>query len=315
MNERRNIIIVLIALALGLAAVYIANAYLSGVERQTEQTAEDNRRVQIAVARVPLNYGEAITVDKVRMAAWPASSLPPGAFQDLQALTQTGDKQRVVLRPVAVGEPLLSSKVSGEGGRASISAILPENKRAVAVRINDVAGVAGFVLPGDTVDVMITRTLPEEEGGNNRNNQITDLLLQGKRVIAVDQNASDTADQPQVGKTVTLEVDPIEAQKLALGGQIGTLSLALRNVADKDPPLLATVSLDDLRADLFPGGIRPTSGAVPRYTGGSSGGATIRRRVRRSGGTSRPRPSPTVAVQVGKGTEVTTVEVKRHGGN
>jgi len=166
---------------------------------------------------------------------------------------------RVALRPMAANEPILRSKISGEGGRAAISAVLDPTKRAVAVRLSDVAGVGGFVLPGDVVDVLVTRT-PMNPNGNSQ--QITDILLQKVRVIAIDQDASDSTDKPAIGKTATLEVAQVDAQKLALAQQVGQLSLALVNPASETSPTVETVSTNDLRDGAYVGGY---SDAAPRF--------------------------------------------------
>ena len=92
-------------------------------------------------------------------------------------------KKRVALLPIALNEPILDDKISAVGEGASIAALLPDGMRAASVRINDVSGVAGFIQPNDTVDVLITRTPP------NTNMQVTDVLLQNARVIAIDQQA------------------------------------------------------------------------------------------------------------------------------
>ena len=115
--------------------------------------------------------------------------------------------------------------------------------RAAAVRINDVSGVAGFVQPMDTVDVLITRQMP---GANA--NQVTDVLLQAVKVIAIDQNAQGADGKPVLARTATLEVNPIDAQKLALAQNVGSLSLVLRKPGeDQDLGRVATVSMNDLR--------------------------------------------------------------------
>ncbi len=111
---------------------------------------------------------------------------------------------------------MLASKISGEGQGASIAALLPEGMRAATVRINDVSGVAGFVQPNDSVDVLITRTPP---GGQPT--QLTDVLLQNVRVIAIDQEAKNRDGTPKLARTATFEVTPIDAQKLALAQQVG----------------------------------------------------------------------------------------------
>src|SRR5688500_16627235 len=169
MMRRQTLIALGIAVLLGLFAVYLANSFLTRTEQKATVTPQGLSKV--AVAAVPLDYGVEITPDKIRFADYPVASIPPGSFRNISELLPAG-KRRVALRPMLVNEPILASKVSGEGQGASIAALLPDGKRAAAVRINDVSGVAGFVQPNDSVDVLITRQLP---GGDS---QVTDVLLQ-----------------------------------------------------------------------------------------------------------------------------------------
>jgi len=252
----QGLIILGVAILIGLAAVFLANSYLGRVEQQQTTTAQG--MVKVAVASVPLDFGAPITPDKVRLVDWPANSLPEGTFSSIPQLLPM-NHTRVALRPMAANEPILRSKISGEGGRAAISAVLDPTKRAVAVRLSDVAGVGGFVLPGDVVDVLVTRT-PMNPNGNSQ--QITDILLQKVRVIAIDQDASDSTDKPAIGKTATLEVAQVDAQKLALAQQVGQLSLALVNPASETSPTVETVSTNDLRDGAYVGGY---SDAAPRF--------------------------------------------------
>jgi pilus assembly protein CpaB len=177
----------------------------------------------------------------VRYVDWPNWSVPEGTFTSDAQLLPMG-KQRLVLRPMAVNEPILNSKLSGEGGRATIAAMLRPDMRAFAVRVSEVSGVAGFVLPGDVVDVLVTRTLTD-----SNSQQITDVLLQNVRVVAIDQDANDGKSDPRIGKTATLEVSQADAQKLALAQQIGSLSLALKKPSDQTSAAVRTVGTQDLR--------------------------------------------------------------------
>jgi len=293
----RNFIVIAVALVLGAFAVFLANSYFSGLERRNEQVAEDLSLVPVVAARVPLAYGDALTPEKLRIVQWPAASVPPGAFKDIRQVTADPQGARVALRPIEAGVPVLAPMLTGPGGRAVISATLPIDKRAVAIRVNDVSGVAGFILPGDSVDVLLTRQPMNADG---RDEQITDTIVENVRVVAADQNASDASKDPQVSKTVTLEVDPEQAQKLALAGQIGQLSLALRNAANREAAEARTVGI----ADLSPGGAyAPPS--RPNYTY-----APVRR-------ASAPFPSRPAApsVIVGKGLQISSVEVSRDAGN
>jgi pilus assembly protein CpaB len=298
MGGRRNILILLVALLMGAVAVYIANAYFSGVEQRNEKIAEDLNLSTIVAARVPLNYGDQVTADKLKVVQWPASSVPAGSFTDIRALLSDPSGPRVVLRPIEAGVPLLAPMLSGAGGRAVISAVLPRDKRAVAIRINDVSGVAGFVAPGDSVDLLLTRNPPA--AANMPAEPITDTIIDNLRVIAIDQNANDASKDPQVGRTVTLEVDAVQAQKIALAGQIGTLSLALRNAANREPSDTKTITVADLGSGNYPYySPPPVMQAAPVYRPGPSA----------------PRAAPArpsgPSVIVGKGLTVTNVEVSR----
>ncbi|RST29699.1 Flp pilus assembly protein CpaB [Sphingomonas ginkgonis] len=268
MLRRQSLLALGVAVVLGLVAVYLANTFIAASARQSASAPLGTAKV--AVAGVPLDYGSPVTPDKVRFVDFPTASIPPGSFATAASL-MPGGKARVALRPMAINEPILASKVSGQGQGASLAALLPDGKRAAAVRINDVSGVAGFVQPNDSVDVLITR---QNQGVTAQ--QVTDVLLQNVRVIAIDQTAKDDNGQPKVGRTATLEVTPVDAQKLALGEQVGGLSLVLRKPgADQDIPGVQTVSLADLRYGLYgppaqaraiARPLRPRPAAAPRRT-------------------------------------------------
>jgi pilus assembly protein CpaB len=181
-------------------------------------------------------FGTPLGLQNLRLANWPADSVPAGAFTSLDALKGT----HVALRPIVAGEPVLASKISGTDGRATLSANLPVGKLAYAVPINDVSGVGGFVRPGDVVDVILTRPMPGA-GSSSSTDKMTDVVLQGVPVLGVDQVADEKDTKAATAKTATLEVDTLGAQKLALSIQLGALSLALRNVADQTAGPASTV--------------------------------------------------------------------------
>jgi pilus assembly protein CpaB len=289
MMNRQSLVALGVALVLGLVAVYLANVLLTGSEKRAEEATVGT--VKVAVAAVPLDYGVALTPEKVRFVNYPANSLPPGTYSQIQDVLPPG-KARIALRPMAVNEPILAGKISGTGQTASIASVLPPGMRAAAVRINDVSGVAGFVQPNDAVDVLVTR----QAGTDGR--QVTDILLQDARVIALDQNAKNADGTPNVARTATLEVSPLDAQKLALAQQAGSLSLVLRKPgAEENNPVVETVSLEDLRYSLY-GGARyaqanpATAQPIARsqVTLASAPASPPRRAVRRATAPARPRP-------------------------
>jgi pilus assembly protein CpaB len=283
MMSRQTLIALAGAIVLGLVAVYVANTYIVGAQRN----ARLRETTKVAVATAPLAYGTPITPDKVRFVDFPNASIPPGAFTTAQQLLPDG-KRRVALMPISVNEPILKDKISAEGQGASISALLPDGMRAATVRINDVSGVAGFIQPNDHVDVLITR----QAGGGDSN--ITDVLLQNIRVIAMGQNAKDSDGKPITARTATLEVNPIDAQKLALGEAAGSLSLVLRKPGDPNNPVVETVSTNDLRYNMY-GGARYPAPAVVGAFGGGVGGASANAMERAATRISTPRPARRVS--------------------
>jgi pilus assembly protein CpaB len=294
--KRQTLIALGVAIVLGLIAVLLANTYLSGRERQLASNQSNQGMVRVAVAALPLAYGNEITPDKVKFVAYPAASLPPGSYRTIAELLPEG-KKRVALRPIQVNQPLLAADLSGEGQGASIAALLPDGMRAATIRINDVSGVAGFVKPNDTVDVLITRQPIGIDG--SAGNQVTDVLLQNVRVIAMGQQAVGADGKPSPTNSTTLEVTPLDAQKLVLGQHLGQLSLSLRKPGEEQNiPKVETVSLDDLRYSYY-GSLPP--GTRPPVATAAASPAPVKR-------VSRPRP-PVVnrAVQAVKDTSTISV--------
>jgi pilus assembly protein CpaB len=262
MMSRQTLIALAGAIVLGLIAVFVANSYLNRAQKQ----AYAGGTTKIAVASSAMGFGTDITPEKVRFVDYPNTSIPPGSFTNAQQLMPAG-KRRVALMPIAVNEPILKDKISAEGEGASISALLPDGMRAATVRINDVSGVAGFIQPNDHVDVLITRQM----GGND--SDVTDVLLQNTRVIAMGQQAKDANGKPIPARTATLEVAPIDAQKLALGEAAGSLSLVLRKPGEPSNPVVETVSMADLRYNMYGGARYPAPAVVGSFGTGLGGAA------------------------------------------
>jgi pilus assembly protein CpaB len=228
-----TIVMIAFAVVFGLLAVFLANAWLNNRADEARRSLEASRKAAppartIVVARRPLHFGDVLGALSLREMEWPQDSLPAGAFSRIGDLTAT---KRIVLMPIGVNEAILASKITGPGERATLSALLHEGMKAVTVRVNDVEGVAGFVQPGDHVDVVLTR--PGEQ-----KTSVNDVIIQDVQVLAVDQLADSTNEKPVVVKAVTLEVDETGGQKLALASSVGTLSLLLRKAGEiaEDPP-------------------------------------------------------------------------------
>jgi pilus assembly protein CpaB len=236
-----TIVMIGFAVVFGLLAVFLANAWLNNrADEQMRNLAAQQKTAPathtIVVASRPLKFGDVLGTFSLREMPWPDNALPKGAFGRIGDLTAS---KRIVLTPIAVNEPILASKITGPGQRATLSAVLTDGMKAVTIRVNDVEDVAGFVLPGDHVDVLLTRP-------GDKKVSVNDVVLQNAPVLAVDQTADDTADKPSVVKAVTLEVDEIGGQKLALASVVGTLSLLLRKAGEADQQDMRQLTATDL---------------------------------------------------------------------
>ena len=236
-----TIIMIAFAAVFGLLAVFLAQAWLNSQAEMRARSLDAMKKplaVQtIVVAAKPLRFGAELGSMSLREIPWPEEAVPAGAFSKIVDLTSSG--RRVVLTPIEANEPVLASKITGSGQRATLSAMLGDGMKAVTIRVNDVEGVAGFVLPGDRVDVMLTRQ-------QDKNVAASDVVLQNVRVLAVDQVADERTDKPSVAKAVTLEVEVTSAQKLALAATVGTLSLALRKAGEAAAAATRRITLSDL---------------------------------------------------------------------
>jgi pilus assembly protein CpaB len=206
-----------IAMIAGLVAVVLAARWIQN---------QGGEKGSIAVANADIELGGRITPEMVRMTEWPEGSKPAGAFDDPAKLTG-----RVVLVAMQRGEPLTEGRLAPIGTKGGLSAVVPEGKRAMTVRVNDVVGVAGFALPGTYVDVMVN-TQDEGSQRGDRDHSISKIVLERILVLAVAQEADRDATKPKVVNAVTLEVTPKDAEMLDLARSVGTLSLVLRNQTD-----------------------------------------------------------------------------------
>jgi pilus assembly protein CpaB len=235
-----TIVMIGFAVVFGLLAVFVAQSWLnSQAEMRARNLDAQKKPLQmqtIVVAARPLRFGNELGPMSLREIAWPQGAVPAGAFSRIAELTSS---RRVVLTAIEANEPILASKITGSGQRATLSAVLADGMKAVTIRVNDVEGVAGFVLPGDRVDVVLTRQ-------QDKTVAAADVVLQNVRVLAVDQIADERTEKPSIAKAVTLEVEVTAAQKLALASTVGTLSLALRKAGESTPSSTRRITVSDL---------------------------------------------------------------------
>jgi pilus assembly protein CpaB len=233
-----SFIMLFLAIIFGSGAVFVTKLWLDG-QRSVTSPAEAGTlpTVTMVVAATPLRFGDKLSKDNLREIAWPNGELPNGAFSTRDDVLKEGE--RFVMTAVEANEPLLGWKITGPGQRATLSAVVEAGKKAVTIRVNDVLGVAGFVLPGDRVDILLTRAFRSADS-------YVDVLIQGVKVLAIDQLADERSDDPKIVKAVTLEVDTEQAQKLTLAANVGQLSLALRNAAQGESEATRRITSADL---------------------------------------------------------------------
>ena len=239
----RALVVLTLGLAMAGGSVGLAHAWLRNRQQGPNEAQAAMPKVELAsivVARADIPFGHELAGDLVRLQPWPKDALPVGAFTSLEELLGgTGAEPRRARRAIAPGEPVIAAKVSGFGDKVTIADVIDPTKRAVAIQVNDVTGVAGFITPGDKVDIVLTRRLENQD-------LRADTILQSITVRGVDQVADEDRAKPAVVRTVTVEVSPEEAQKLALAQQAGTLSLVLRNLSADQMVKIPTMRTSDL---------------------------------------------------------------------
>ncbi len=213
-----NLIILVVAIILGGIAAVLARNWLTSHVRSSQAGVGT-----IVVAAAPLTFGTQLSSENTAEIPWSKAALPAGAFANKQQLLIDG--RRMALASIARNEPILVGKITAPNEPATLSSMLEPGKRAVTVRVDDVRGVAGFIQPGDLVDVVLIRNEPEVF---RKNQSYSEVILQSAKVLAIDQITGERRETPTVAKAVTLEVSTADAQKILLATNIGRLSLILR---------------------------------------------------------------------------------------
>jgi pilus assembly protein CpaB len=253
-----SILVFVLALALAVVAGVLSMNWLEQQRKLAQPApAQPQQRIstKVVIAAAPMRFGAELSPANLKEVEWPSSAVPAGAFTSSAELLKSGDR-RIVLSAIEQNEPILKWKITGPGQRASLSALIDKDKKAVTIRVNDVLGVAGFVLPGDRVDIMLTRQ-HEVDDSRNKKKTFNDVVLQNIRVLGVDQLADDRTEKPSVVKAVTVEVSQTDAQRLALASSVGTLSLALRAAGDTASIAPRRVGVEDLGGEFEVAEVRP----------------------------------------------------------
>ncbi len=219
MFDKRLLAVIACAVVFGLFAALLVSRYLSGVKAQSKS---------VLAASVSIPMSTQITRDQLTVVHLPPDATPDGVFTSMERLVG-----RVTVTGISPREPVTEFKLAPEGSAAGLAAVISDGSRAMTVKVDDVVGVAGFVLPGAWVDIVAVID-PRETGSSQ--GPTSKIVLQHIKVLASDRNIEkqETGETTLIVKAVTLEVTPEEAEKLALAATEGKLQLVLRNSVDSD---------------------------------------------------------------------------------
>jgi pilus assembly protein CpaB len=221
MRNKRLVFVMFGAVVFGLIAAVSVSRYLSGSQAYAKNLNS------LVVAKVDIQPGEKIIAEQLQSVQFPANATPDGAFNSMDKLVG-----RVAVVQIAAREPVTDYKLAPEGSAGGLSAVIPEGYRAMTVKVDDVVGISGFVMPGALVDVVVVINPVE---ANGQQNPISKIVLQNIKVLANGQNIDRPKNdrEPESVKAVTLQVTPEQAEKLALASTEGKLQLVMRNSVDQ----------------------------------------------------------------------------------
>ena len=230
--NRARIVVLTIAIGAGGVAAYLA----SGSDSRpppTEPVAQ-LQTVDVLVAKSDIGLGQTITPNDMLWQSWPAATASNAFIRRNERPNATTELAGSIVRsPFIGGEPIREPKLIKANGSGFMAAILPAGMRAVSTEISPETGAGGFILPNDRVDVILTRREKNPDPRASADIVVPEIILSNIRVLAIDQAPKEKDGQNSVvGKTVTLELKPEQAPLLAAARQAGTLSLALRSIAD-----------------------------------------------------------------------------------
>ncbi|MEM9100003.1 MAG: Flp pilus assembly protein CpaB [Pseudomonadota bacterium] len=215
-----------IALA-GAGAFYAAQFFERYEAALAERKKSDLATTPVIVARIAMRFGHSIEKTDVQWAQWPTSSLPEGAFTDYESFVGDETERRTVIQSINIGEPVTSANATGLGETPRLAFQLDEGKRAFSFIINAQTAVAGFVQAGDRVDLLLTRRV--------NNQTVTQVFMHDVEIIAIDQETEAAQQGARVGRFATIQVDPVDVQRLTIAQTTGQFSLALRGVNEEKP--------------------------------------------------------------------------------
>lgn len=230
MFERRTMSLFLIAGILAMGAAFAANNWVLARKIVNQDLLDSDTQVVIATIEIP--YGQKVEEHHVNLMTMPKAVVPGNIYSSTEEIVG-----KIANTPHLAGEILRQERFVEHLEGSTLAAMISKNKRAITVRVDDVVGVGGFLLPGNRVDVLATKITK----GKNKTIS-TDTILRNLKVLAVDQTASSEKNEPVIVRAVTLEMTPSEAETLVKARDEGRIQLALRNPLDTEEPKAAKVA-------------------------------------------------------------------------
>ncbi len=330
--DKKKLLLLLGALVIAIGTALAARSLMSGSsapEAQAAQQVPSGPKVLVAQRALPV--GTMLTADSVSFQQWPKELVRDAYYIDGEAdiakLLGT-----VVRFPITAGEPVTQGSLVAPGDRGFMAAALGPGMRAITIPVSVKTGVAGFIFPGDRVDLMLTQTVKGEDGPPLK---VAETILRNVRILATDQTTTAGSDKGKTivrtFRTVTIEVTPRIAEKVTVAQTLGSISLALRSIADNQSELDRAIASGAVKV---PEGAskaeedrilrqvvnRPIEGATSYVTGGDV--SRFQRRSAPTSGSAAPRPvaaaytipagPPVPRVTITRGKSTSTVEVERY---
>jgi pilus assembly protein CpaB len=228
----RKIVLVLLALVIAGATVQVTRTLIRQSRPVPEQAAQPEapKQTRVLVAAADLPAGTLVQPGHLRWRAWPDDDGLAALYAVEGRRTAEEFQGAVVRQGIRAGEPVTDGRVVKPGERGFLAAVLTPGTRAVSIAVNGVTGVAGFIFPGDRVDVILTQALGRH-ADLDKDRRASETVLRDVRVLALDQRNNDQKGEVKTAQTATLEVSPRQAEAVAVAAQMGSLSLSLRSLA------------------------------------------------------------------------------------
>jgi pilus assembly protein CpaB len=222
MAKKRALVMITMSLIMGVIAAWMAGNWI-----QRAGEVESVTMATVVAADLPIPFGTKVERRHLKTLEMPAEYVPPGSFS---AVEQVVD--RITVQPIVAGEILMKERLVDHNDGSTLAALVGKKMRAVTVRVDDVIGVAGFLLPGNRVDVLASRREQDRRAS-------AETLLRDIKVRAVDQTAATEKNEPVIVRAVTLEVSPEQAETLVKAREEGSIQLTLRNPLEEEPIVVA----------------------------------------------------------------------------